>query len=147
MAAVALPAATLTLACRCFEAAGEGFAARAPGFYLNSLGKSAGNPWSLSSHPMAKGPASLLHFRHCKKRKVIKVDDRAEGSCLHFLEALSNPGAPGAVCPRVGIASSLPRLLCPALGQHEGWQKPASPWPGSRPRRLAGRKSTRWDWV
>lgn len=68
LAAVALSAATLTLAWRCFEAAGERFAARAPGFYLNSLGKSAGNLQSLSSHPMAKGPASLLHFRHCKNR-------------------------------------------------------------------------------
>ncbi|XP_039913938.1 kinesin-like protein KIF13B isoform X2 [Hirundo rustica] len=28
---------------RCSEAAGERFAARAPGFYLSSLGKSAGN--------------------------------------------------------------------------------------------------------
>lgn len=63
LAAVALSAATLTLAWRCFEVAGERFA---PGFYLNSLGKSADNLQSVSSHPMAKGPASLLHFRHCK---------------------------------------------------------------------------------
>uniref|UniRef100_A0A8C3R3A0 Kinesin family member 13B n=1 Tax=Cyanoderma ruficeps TaxID=181631 RepID=A0A8C3R3A0_9PASS len=40
---------------------------------------------------LSKGDA-----RGCKKY-VIKVGDRPEDSCLPFLEALSNPGAPGAV--------------------------------------------------
>lgn len=84
MAAVAFSAATLTLACRCFQAAGERFAVRAPGFYLNSLGKSAGNLQGVTSHPVAKGPASLLQ---ALQKYVIKVGDRAEDSCLHFLEA------------------------------------------------------------
>lgn len=84
MAAVALSAATLTLACRCFEAAGEQFAARAPGFYLNSLGKPVGDLQRVTSHPVAKGPASLLQ---APQKYGIKVGDGAEGSCLHFLEA------------------------------------------------------------
>lgn len=86
MAAVALSAVTLTLACRCFEAAGEQFAARAPGFYLNSLGKPVGDLPGVTSlfSPVAKGPASLLQ---APQKYGIKVGDGAEGSCLHFLEA------------------------------------------------------------